>query len=443
MKLKIHRLFFQTALIFLFVAPGISQESGLKIHGVNGDSVNCGVYLSGYREFFKIKLYDLAREPWTKAFNNCPASSERLYLDGVTLYRSFIEEAPDGPAREGMIDTLMLIYDRRMDNFGDEGNVLGRKGSDLLAYRSEDIEEVQKAYGMLKKSIEIEGSKSQESVMLLYISAGIALNKKDKLDDNQLIEDYIMLSGMLEQLEKSSSRWERTIAKMDEIVFREGILSCESLNRFYETQLEQNMNDKTYLEKLVALYTVSGCNRSDIYVAASENLYRIDPKPELAHELGILFISRNNYEKASAYLKEALQGENIAAETRAEWYYKLALVSLALEDNCEAIAYAREAIGLRKDYSAAIILLGDAFIASRTNLGDDFQQRTAYWAAADQYREAALVDPSVEEETRQKLDESSGRYPDSEETFFRDLKEGSPFQVGGCINVNTTVRSRK
>jgi tetratricopeptide (TPR) repeat protein len=443
MKRKIHILFFQAVLIFLFAAPGISQESGLKIYGTKGDSVNCGVYLSGYREFFKIKLYDLAREPWTKAFDNCPASSERMYLDGVTLYRSYIEEEPDGLAREGMIDTLMLIYDRRMENFGDEGNVLGRKGNDLLTYRGEDIEEVEKAYIMLKKSIEIEGSKSQESVMLLYMSAGIALNKEGKLDDNQVIEDYIMLSGMLEQLQKSSSRWERTIAKMDEIVFREGILSCESLNRFYETQFEQNKNDRNYLEKLVALYTVSGCNRSDIYVAASENLYRINPGPELAHELGILFITRNDFEKASAYLGEALQGENIAPETRSEWYYELALVSLALEENCEAIAYAREAIGLRNDFSAAIILLGDAFIASRSNLGDEFQQRTAYWAAADQYREAARVDPSVEEETRQKLDESSGRYPDSEETFFRDLKEGSPYQVGGCINVNTTVRTRK
>jgi tetratricopeptide (TPR) repeat protein len=366
-----------------------------------------------------------------------------MYLDGVTIYRSFIEAAPDGPDREGLIDTLMLIYDRRMENFGDEGNVLGRKGIDLLAYRSDDIGEVQKAYGMLKSSIEIEGDKSQESVLLLCISAGVALNKAGMLDVNQVIEDYIMLSGMVEQLQKSSPRWERTLAKMDEIVLKDGIFSCESLNRFYEALPEQNKNDQTLLENLVALYSASGCNRSDGYAAASENLYGIDPKPELAHELGLLFITRNDYEKASAYLKEALQEENTDAETRSGWFYELALVSLALEENCEAIAYAREAISLRNDFSAAIILLGDAFIASRSNLGDEFQQRTAYWAAADQYQKAALVDPSVEEVTGQKLDETSGRYPDSEETFFHDLKEGSPYQVGGCINMNTTVRSRK
>ena len=41
-----------------------------------------------------------------------------MYVDGVTMYRNFIELAPDGPVREGLIDTLMLIYDRRKEYFG-------------------------------------------------------------------------------------------------------------------------------------------------------------------------------------------------------------------------------------------------------------------------------------------------------------------------------------
>ena len=44
-----------------------------------------GVYLSGYREFFKLKYYDLAKESWLKAFDNCPGSTVRLYVDGESL----------------------------------------------------------------------------------------------------------------------------------------------------------------------------------------------------------------------------------------------------------------------------------------------------------------------------------------------------------------------
>ena len=138
-----------------------------------------------------------------------------------------------------------------------------------------------------------------------------------------------------------------------------------------------------------------------------------------------------------------MQGDNIDTETRAQWYYKPSLVSLAIEEYCEAIEHAREAIKLKEDLGAAYILLGDSFIASRNNLGDDFQKRTAYWAATDQYRKAALKDSSVEGESRQKLSDSLVQYPDSEEVFSRDLKEGNVYLVGGCINENTTVQTRQ
>ncbi len=408
---------------------------------MTGDSVDCGVYLSGYREFFKIKYYAMAKEPWSIAFDNCPEASERMYVDGVTLYRNFIEEAPEGPFKEGLIDTLLLIYDRRMENFGDEGNVLGRKGIDLLTYRNADIDQVQHAYDMLKRSIEIEGTKSRESVILLFLRAGIALKKDSKIDGIQLVDNYIMLSGMLDQMEKGSSRWKRTRATMDEIVLKEGILSCEALDRYYAVHFEESEQDKKSLETTIALYKASACKGSDIYVAASENLYRIDTDPESAHDLGILFISRNENKKAETYLKEAVLGANIDTETRAQWYYELALVSLSLENHCEAIEYARKAVELKEDFGTAYILLGDAFIASRINLSDDFQKRTSYWAAADQYRKAAQADPTLQMETRQKLNDILGQYPNSEDVFFRDLREGDRYLVGGCINENTTVQA--
>lgn len=441
MKKKVQIVYIIATMFFVFTSPGISQENKLRIAGMNGDNVDCGVYLSGYREFFKLKYYDLAKEPWSIAFDNCPESGVRMYVDGVKLYRIYIEEAPEGPIKEGLIDTLMLIYDRRMENFGDEGNVLGRKGKDLLAYRSADIDQVQNAYEILQRSIDIEGTESQESVLLLFLRAGIALNKEDKLDELELIDKYVMLSEMLAQMEQESSRWKRTRATVDEMVLEENILSCETLDRYYAVNFEENKRDKNKLQTMVSLFEAASCKQSDNYMAATENLHLIDPNSESAHNLGILYIARKDYEKAADYLEEAIQGESNDAETKAKWYYELALVSLALEENCNAIEYARQAVALKEDFSNAYILLGDAFIASRANLGDDFQKRTAYWAAADQYRKAVQADPSLEAETTQKLKNSLEQYPNSEDVFFRDLRQGDTYLVGGCINENTTVQA--
>ena len=139
----------------------------------------------------------------------------------------------------------------------------------------------------------------------------------------------------------------------------------------------------------------------------------------------------------------AVVGENIENDTRAEWFYELAVVSSANEDFCDAIAYAKEAISYNSDYGKAYILLGDAIIASRENLGEEFEQRTAFWVAADKYSKARQVDPSVMDEATEKLNNYTTQYPDNEEIFFRDMKEGESYQVRGCINEYTTVRARQ
>jgi len=423
--------------------PAVSQNGNGSSFASGEDSIKCGQYLSAYRGFFRLKLYDDAYDTWWYTFDNCPASSERMYLDGVTMYRFYIEEAPEGPVREGLIDTLMLIYDQRIEHFGDEGNVLGRKAKDLLSYRSDDMNEVQNAYEMLKKSVQIEGEKTKDATMLLLMTSGIALKNEGRIDDNQVIEDYFHLVMILDQLEGKSSRWAKARASIDKMMLNENILTCEVLDRYFEPQFEPNKDDKIFLEKVITFYSSTACERTDMYVAAAENLYRIDPGPESAHNLAILFITRNDFEKAASYLKEAVLGESTNPETRAEWYYELAVVSNANKDFCEAIGYAREAIQLKSDYGKAYVALGDAFIASRDNLGDDFQQRTAFWAAVDLYKKAISVDPSLAGETNKKLNIYARQYPHSEDVFFLDMKDGDSYRVEGCINVNTTVRSRK
>ena len=439
---SIPRFLILSALIIVFQQSGSSQDIITAEEFNPPDSLNHGKMLSTYREFFKKSQYDLAQESWLTIFNEYPDISEKVYVDGVTMYRNFIGETPEGQAKEDKIDTLLLIYDRRMTYFGGEGNILGRKGSDLLRYRSSDKEQVQAAYGMLKRSLEIQGTRSRESVMLNYISAGLIMHHAAMIDNSQALEDYFLVTGLLEQKEGRSSRRERTRASIDEMIQKEDILSCEGLDLYFGPQLMQNIGDPDLLERVINSYTFAGCKQSDLYALASEKLYEIDPGPESAHQLAMLFISRNDLERAAWYLQMAVQDESLANETRAEWFYELSVVSLAKGDHCGAIDFAREATTNKNDYGKAYIALGDAFIACRKQLGDDFHQQTAYWAAADMYQLAARVNPALAEESTQKLAICAAQFPGSEDIFFQDLLVGNNYLVEGCIQENTTVRSR-
>ena len=59
------------------------------------------------------------------------------------------------------------------------------------------------------------------------------------------------------------------------------------------------------------------------------------------------------------------------------------------------------------------------------------------------YAKAKSVDPSVTADANKKLNDYKNQYPNHEEVFFRDMKDGDSYQVKGCINEYTTVRSRK
>jgi tetratricopeptide (TPR) repeat protein len=445
MKTKALKSILLATLSLLFVLPAISQkgiEDGSK-YGKGQDSINCIKNLSLYREFFKHNNYKDAIGPWRKVFGECPASSERMYVEGTTMYRSFIESATSPERKDELIDTMLLIYDRRAQYFRGEANILGRKGIDLLRYRRTDIEAVDEAYGYLKRSIELAQNKSRDAVMVTFMSASITLNKAGKKDDNTVIEDYFMVTTIIDKLLNKSSRWPRAKASIDDNMLKSGLLTCDALNSYFEPQFEANKTDRTFLEKVINFYETTGCDRSDMYVAASEQMYEIDPGSESAHQLARLFMVKSDYKKAANYLKMAVTDDNIDNDSRAEWYYELAVVSVANRDYCDAIRYAREAVGLNSDHGKAYIIMGDAIIATRDNLGDDFEQRTAFWVAADKYAKAKSVDPTVASDANRKLDDYSSQYPNHEEVFFRDMQDGDSYQVKGCINEYTTVRSRK
>lgn len=448
MKTKALKTILLATISLLFVLPAFTQkgiEDGSK-YGKGQDSIDCIKNLSLYREFFKHSNYKDAIAPWRSVFGSCPASSERMYVEGITMYRKFIESESVPERKDQLIDTMLLIYDRRIQYFGKkggEGNILGRKGIDLLRYRRADVESVDEAYGYLKRSIDMQKNKSRDAVMVTFMNSSVTLNQKGKIDDNQTIEDYFMVTEIIDKLLDKSSRWPKAKANIDDLMLKSGLLTCEALDRYFTPQYEANKTDKKFLENLIKFYSSAGCDRANVYVDASEQMYKIDPGPVSAHQLAILFIAKSDFPKAATYLQMAVIGENIDNETRAGWFFELAVVSIANKDYCDAIAYAREAIAYKSNYGKAYLTLGDAIVYSRTNLGDDFERRAAFWVAADKYAKAKSVDPSVSSDANKKLNDYKGQYPNHEEVFFRDMKDGDSYQVKGCINEYTTVRSRK
>lgn len=428
-----------------FVSMSLYGQKGIEDgskYGHGEDSIRCIRNLSLYREYAKNDNYNMAIPFWRIVFQECPKSSQNIYIDGVKMYREFAQNTNNPVRKEEMIDTLMLIYDQRMEHFNDRGNVLGRKAIDLLRFRRDDVTYIQKAYKYLKESIEIEKQEASRAVVATFMTAGITLYKADELGAEELIKDYATVNEVLEaQLSKRPNS--RTLQSLKETIddnfIGSGAASCDQLVDLYNPRFEESPEDVELLKKITIFLEQSGCEDTELFFKASANLHQQEPSALSASNLAKMSIEKGNFESAYEYFNQAIEMET-DEEKKADIYYSMAVVANKLKKFGEARNNARNALQIRPDWGDPYILIGNMYANSKTMCDDLELSGAVYWAAVDKFIKAKQVDPSVADKANDLIQTYSGYFPNKEEAFFREVHEGSTYTVGCWINERTKAR---
>ncbi|MGC9342738.1 MAG: tetratricopeptide repeat protein [Bacteroidales bacterium] len=407
----------------------------------------CIKNFSLYYEFYKHKNYEDALNPWRALYNQCPEWKESTMAYGVNIYRYFLEKEEDPVKKSAFADTMMQIYDKRVELFPqNKGDVLGRKGVDLLRYRRNDGPEfIKEGYEILTESVSIEKNNSSPVVLTTQISAGISLYLNDMIEGENLITSYVKATEILDaQLAKRpSAKTKRAKEAIDANIQDSKVMTCDAIASMYGPKFEDNKDDIEFLKLVSGFLNDAGdCEMMPIYAKVSERLYEMEPSAEAAYNLGRLFLKKEDYDKSKSYFLEAVESSD-DNEAKANYYYSLAGLSQQyLNAPIEAAKYASEAVKLRPDWGDPYILLGISYIAGNSSLGDEFERRTAYWVAVDMFQKAKAADPSVADRATDLIREYSEYFPTKEDLFFRSIAEGDQYTVGGWINRTTFARPK-
>lgn len=416
------------------------------------DSATCIVNLSLYREFYKqwrasgytSKAVNDAITPWRWVFFNCPMASQNTYLDGANMIDFFLKKAKTEEEKDKYVDTLMMIYDKRIQYFGREGYVLGRKGSDLIKYRPDEYEE---AYEIFRRSVELQGNESESFVLAYYFRSVARMIDEGKLDKSEIIDVYDKVSQIVDYNIKASSNNADALASWENIrnnieVSFEPYATCEDLIDIYSEKFQQTPDDTELLKKITSMLDKKGCTDSQLFFDASVKLNEIEPSPNSSLMIGKMLIKKENYQESVRYLEDALQIED--DDTKSDVFLLLATAHRQIQNFVTARKYALQVLDLKPNSGHAYLLIGDMYAASASDCGDnDLTKKVAYWAAVDKYMRAKQVDPEVAEIAQSRISTFSQQFPNSETIFFYDLKEGDTYTVECWINEKTTVRALK
>lgn len=413
------------------------------------DSATCVMNISLYREFFKQwrssnfqsnTVLD-AYKPWRWVINNCPLGTQNAYIDGPRIMDYMINHAETKELRENLIDTLMLMYDQRIQYFGNEGFVLGRKGVDLIQYRPSAAREV---YDILKRSIALEGMESPSAVLVYYFRAAISIVEKAEAEKGLIMDTYAEISDILDyNAENHPDRAENYESARNNIELAfQPYASCEDLILVFEEKMKVNPDDAMLLKKIGKMLEAKACTDSDLYFNASIKLYELEPSPESAFQIGKMYYKRENYSKSASYLNQAAEMSNQNAVADAMLLQANAYFNLKQYSNARVAA--QRALKARPNDGRPYLLIGDLYASSAAECGDNkLTNRVAFWAAVDKYFQAKSVDPSIESEANAKINTYSAYFPPIADIFFYEMQEGQSYTVGCWINETTKVRALK
>ena len=424
---------FRTTILIIGIFISFNT-SGQDKYGL--DEERCKENLSMFREYYKQKNYVDALNPWRWAFINCPASSGNIYKNGPKIIKEKIKL--DKENKSAYIDTLLMIFDQRMEYFGKKGYVLGLKGYELILLDKSRSEE---ALGYLEESIKIEENNSSVQAVYGYMKAMVNLEKIGLKTKNDVLEAYVLISEIIDyniiNETKAKKNFVKYAQKIEDLFTP--YANCEDLVLLYSKKIDTQTNDIGLLKRITQLLNNKECTDSDLFFNVTKRLYDLEPSSSSAYLLSKMSVSRNNSYEAIMYAKKAIEIEediNIQAK-----YY------LALADSYRSkgsFSLAREAVfnalEIRNGWGEAYINLGNIYIAGAKSCGDDFQNQTVYWIAIDAFKEALLA-PETKLRASKSINTYSKYFPTKENCFFNGLTSGSNYFIECWINKNTIVRT--
>lgn len=424
-----------------------AQRDPAKNPNYGPDSVSriaCANDLSTMSEYVKINLYEEALPAWRNVFNNCPASSKNIYINGVKIFQDKIEKSKNPVLISAYFDTLMLIYDRRIENFGEEGYVLGRKGKDILKYNSQNYKD---AYMALKSSVSNSGNESDIGVTVGLIETGVLMFNNGNIPAKELLNNYLLVSGIYENQLNNGGRaeiLEQANTRINDALGKASLNNCSEIEEAFRDKIESESKDIINLKLISNLLAKSACDLSDFFGLVNEKVFSLEPSADNAYTLAWYYIKTEKFGQSVTYLKKAIELEP-DPEKKAHYYYQLALISSTKIDNQQdAAAYGVEALKLKSDWGDPYFVIANAYIlGSKSCFESAFERSAVYWVASDLCAKAKAADPSVAERANSLIEDYSRFYPNNEEIFFRSLQEGGEYRIGCWINEKTTVRIRK
>lgn len=411
-----------------------------------------------YKDFLKTQKYDEALVYWKQAYSLAPGSNGKVknhFEDGASIYRHYYQSTTDTLLKRRYVDTIMMIYDKKKECFGDEAYVNGIKAFDYY-YNYPEYADEEKVFQMFKSNFDIKGINADYFVVNPFTKLLFdrIVEEKVSKSEGQKYADLIFKTiekGVSSCKGKICEAWdmvnEYAPARLEGLEGIDGFYGYEYYAKKYYPMYKASPDSCDVINLVYARLLRGECIASDprlVELKQRKTVKCYVPPPALSCAAqGNEDYSQGKYTRAvDSYLKCVDQSND--NEQKAKYLILIAKIYYRdIRNFSKSRKFALDAAKIKSGWGEPYMLIGNLYASSGPlcGTGRGWESQIVTWTAIDMWNKAKSIDPKVSGEASALISRYWQFMPKKEDIFFRNIKAGTSFFIPCWIQESTIVRT--
>ncbi len=380
--------------------------------------------------------YERAAGPFGWFLNNHPQLGTTLYIHGAAIYNGRLDNTSDDKIKQALLDSLMIIYDLRMQYYNNTAEVTARKAFDHYKHTIRDPNLLEKNLELFDLALNLNDGNIPSFLIIPYLQV-IKLNKQinNNLTMEEVMERYNRLSLVMEADEDVNPR----ITATAESLYLETIagenMDCDMIKDQFGERFRADPSNQKMAKLVFKLMLKGECTQDPLWLEAGRIVAEGDPGYKIYNVLGSVALSTGEFAQAEEFYENALKYAFTNQEI-SEANFNLGNVKAEQGLKPIATAFYREAIsadpGNKKAYNAIGMLYFNSYEECRENK-NKVRDRSVYLAAYDKF---------IQGGNEQLAAAAKEQFPSKVDVFDWDLEVGQEINTDCWMNEMVAIRTR-
>ncbi len=387
-----------------------------------------------YTDALRNSNFEAAKKPHQWLLQNAPDLNTAIYINGEKIYKGLLESTKDEAQKQVYFDSLLLMYDMRVKNCGEEADVIVRKAYQSYRQNVKKKNELKNILDLFDKAYELNGNDLDYYVILPYMSV-VVYNAQylKNLSEEEILNRYDNIMGVIDyQISKGKKVDKLTEYRstVDGLLVKVVNVDCDFVRENLGPKFKENPNDLKLAKKVFGFMLNGKCTDDPLWLEAGQRIQEKEPEFGLAKNIGIKLKGTDNA-TAEKYFRQAIELTD-DPENKADMYMQLA----SMRGGSSARELYRQALAAdptKKDAYTAIGYLYYQSFEDCAAKSDIVKDRAVFLAAYDKFAKAG---------NSKGMQSAKEQFPSKEEIFTYNYTAGDNLSVGCWIGETTTIRTR-